>query len=157
MHNVDLISLSDASEYIKIIEEFAALRNSFKIRKRHYDLDMERGFVNMANSRIDKINEIKSHIDLLQPKVKEIALQADQNLVTDPKNKPARLVRLYCDLLITAPKDLLKLQQKISTLRSQVFKNSAQNTISQKDSDATESAKKNTDSIAQPEQMSLFD
>ncbi len=157
MQNVDLISLSDASEYIKIIEEFSALRNSFKIRKRHYDLDIERGFVNMANSRIDKINEIKAQIEQLQPTVKEIAMQADQNLEIDPKNKPARLVRLYCDLLITAPQDLMKLQQKISTLRSQVFKGSATEAAAAKEAKPAETAKPSSDTLVQPEQMSLFD
>ena len=157
MQNVDLISLSDTSEYIKIIEEFASLRNSFKIRKRHYDLDMQRGFVNMANSRIDKINEIKAQIEQLQPRVKDIALQADQNLAIDAKYKPARLVRLYCDLLITAPHDLMKLQQKISTLRSQVFKNSSQETLPVNYAKSTEKATASNNTLVQPEQMSLFD
>lgn len=122
----DLISASDAAQYVSTIERFVALRNSFKVRKRHHDLDTERGFVHLANSRVEKLQEIKAEIEQLQPQIKLIVQQADENIALAPKHKPARLVRLCCDLLITQPQDLLKLQQKISTLRNQVFPKTAE-------------------------------
>lgn len=122
MNAIEYISLSDTDAYIDVLTKYARLRNSYKIRHRHYQLDSERGNVEMARSRVEKMNEDAAEIERLTPQVKQIVQQVDDNLAADPKNKRARLLRLYCDVIAADVYDVARLQQKISVLRAQVFR-----------------------------------
>jgi len=122
MEPVEYISLSDTEVYIGILTRYIRVRNSYNARHRHYQLDTERGNVVMAQSRIEKLNEDATEVQRLTPQVKQIVEQVNANLAVDPKNKRARLLRLYADIITANIYDAAKIQQKISTLRSQVFK-----------------------------------
>lgn len=122
MNAIEYISLSDTDAYIDVLTKYARLRNSYKIRHRHYQLDGERGNVEMARSRVEKMNDDAAEIERLTPQVKQIVQQVDDNLAADPKNKRARLLRLYCDVIAADVYDVARLQQKISVLRAQVFR-----------------------------------
>ena len=143
METFDTITLSDTQAYIDILTKYAHLRNSYKIRHRHYTLDTERGYVEMARMRVEKMNEAAAEIEQLTPQVKQIVQQVDANLAADPKNKRARLLRLYCDVIAADVYEVQRLQTKISSLRSQVFR-------SQKPTDTTAASATHTES-------SLFD
>ena len=143
METFDTITLSDTQAYIDILSKYAHLRNSYKIRHRHYTHDTERGYVEMARMRVEKMNEAAAEIEQLTPQVKQIVQQVDANLATDPKNKRARLLRLYCDVIAADVYEVQRLQTKISSLRSQVFR-------SQKPTDTTAASATHTES-------SLFD
>lgn len=122
MEPVEYISLSDTEVYINTLTRYIRVRNSYKARQRHYQLDTERGNVVMAQSRVEKLNENATEVQRLTPQVKQIVEQVNANLAADPKNKRARLLRLYADIITANVYDVAKIQQKISTLRSQVFK-----------------------------------
>lgn len=122
MDSIEYISLSDTDVYIETLTKYARLRNTYKIRRRHYQLDSERGNVEMARSRVEKMNADAAEIERLTPQVKQIVQQVDENLAADPKNKRARLLRLYCDVIAADVYEVARLQQKISVLKSQVFR-----------------------------------
>ena len=121
MNDDRFFSLDETKQYFSIIERLAELRSSFKVRKRHYDHDLQHGFAALANSRLDDLREIKAEIERLQPQAKKIAQLTAEYLATDAKDKRVRLLNLTCEKLVAAPADLAKLEQKISALYRQVF------------------------------------
>lgn len=121
MNDDRFFSLDETKQYFSIIERLAELRSSFKVRKRHYDNDLQHGFTTLANSRLDDLRDIKAEIERLQPQVKKIAQLTTEHLAADAKDKRVRLINLTCEKLIAAPADLAKLEQKISALYRQVF------------------------------------
>ena len=121
MNDDRFFSLDETKQYFSIIERLAELRSSFKVRKRHYDHDLQHGFAALANSRLDDLKEIKAEIERLQPQAKKIAQLTAEYLATDAKDKRVRLLNLTCEKLVAAPADLAKLEQKISALYRQVF------------------------------------
>ena len=121
MNDDRFFSLDETKQYFSIIERLAELRSSFKVRKRHYDHDLQHGFTALANSRLDDLKEIKAEIERLQPQAKKIAQLTAEHLATDAKDKRVRLLNLTCEKLVAAPADLAKLEQKISALYRQVF------------------------------------
>ena len=62
MQPVELLSLSDTETYSNLLMHYAKVRNSYKIRSRHYQLDTERGFKRMAASRVDKLNAAAAEV-----------------------------------------------------------------------------------------------
>lgn len=121
MNDDRFFSLDETKQYFSIIERLAELRSSFKVRKRHYDHDLQHGFAALANSRLDDLKEIKAEIERLQPQAKKIAQLTAEYLAADAKDKRVRLLNLTCEKLVAAPADLAKLEQKISALYRQVF------------------------------------
>ena len=121
MNDDRYFSLDETKQYFSIIERLAELRSSFKVRKRHYDHDLQHGFTALANSRLDDLKEIKAEIERLQPQAKKIAQLTAEYLAADAKDKRVRLLNLTCEKLVAAPADLAKLEQKISALYRQVF------------------------------------
>lgn len=121
MNDDRFFSLDETKQYFSIIERLAELRSSFKVRKRHYDNDLQHGFTTLANSRLDDLRDIKAEIERLQPQVKKIAQLTTEHLAADAKDKRVRLINLTCEKLVVAPADLAKLEQKISALYRQVF------------------------------------
>ena len=121
MNDDRYFSLDETKQYFSIIERLAELRSSFKVRKRHYDHDLQHGFAALANSRLDDLKEIKAEIERLQPQAKKIAQLTAEYLAADAKDKRVRLLNLTCEKLVAAPADLAKLEQKISALYRQVF------------------------------------
>ena len=121
MQDDKFFTIDETKQYFSIIERLAELRSSFKVRKRHYDHDVQCGFMALANSRLEALREIKAEIERLQPQVKKISQITAENLAIDPKDKRVKLLSLTCDKLVAAPADLAKLEQKISALYRQVF------------------------------------
>ena len=124
MQSIELLSLSDTETYSNLLMRYAKVRNSYKIRSRHYQLDTERGFKRMAASRVDKLNAAAAEVERLTPQVKEIVEKVDANLAVDPKNKCARLLRLYLDVIAADIFDVADINRRITSLRGQIFKTS---------------------------------
>ena len=124
MQPVELLSLSDTETYSNLLIRYAKVRNSYKIRSRHYQLDTERGFKRMAASRVDKLNAAAAEVEQLTPQVKEIVEKVEANLALDPKNKCARLLRLYLDVIAADIFDVADINRRITSLRGQIFKSS---------------------------------
>ena len=124
MQPIELLSLSDTETYSNLLMRYAKVRNSYKIRSRHYQLDTERGFKRMAASRVDKLNAAAAEVERLTPQVKEIVEKVDANLAVDPKNKCARLLRLYLDVIAADIFDVADINRRITSLRGQIFKTS---------------------------------
>ena len=124
MQPVELLSLSDTETYSNLLIRYAKVRNSYKIRSRHYQLDTERGFKRMAASRIEKLNAAAAEVEQLTPQVKEIVAKVGANLAVDPKNKCARLLRLYLDVIAADIFDVADINRRITSLRGQIFKTS---------------------------------
>ncbi|MGN0214352.1 MAG: hypothetical protein ACI4AH_06035 [Muribaculaceae bacterium] len=155
MQPVELLSLSDTETYSNLLVRYAKARNSYKIRSRHYQLDTERGYARMAASRIEKLNDAVAEIEQLTPQVKEIVAKVDANLAVDPKNKCARLLRLYLDVITADIYDVSKINQKITALRGQIFKSAKTKkavAAETKTSDVAEPQSK----PSQPTELSLF-
>lgn len=155
MQPVELLSLSDTETYSNLLMRYAKARNSYKIRSRHYQLDTERGFTRMAASRVEKLNAAAAEIEQLTPQVKEIVAKVDANLAVDAKNKCARLLRLYLDVIAADIRDVSKINQKITALRGQIFKSAkAGKTVAPKpkSGDGAEPQAK----PSQPTELSLF-
>ena len=124
MQSIELLSLSDTETYSNLLMHYAKVRNSYKIRSRHYQLDTERGFKRMAASRIEKLNAAAAEVEQLTPQVKEIVTKVEANLAVDPKNKCARLLRLYLDVIAADIFDVADINRRITSLRGQIFKSS---------------------------------
>ena len=122
MQPIELLSRSDTETYSNLLMRYAKVRNSYKIRSRHYQLDTERGFKRMAASRVDKLNAAAAEVERLTPQVKEIVEKVDANLAVDPKNKCARLLRLYLDVIAADIFDVADINRRITSLRGQIFK-----------------------------------
>lgn len=157
MQPVELLSLSDTETYSNLLIRYAKVRNSYKIRSRHYQLDTERGFKRMAASRVDKLNAAAAEVEQLTPQVKEIVEKVEANLALDPKNKCARLLRLYLDVIAADIFDVADINRRITSLRGQIFKSSksvkkpaktAKSAASQPAADAAQPS--------QPTELSLF-
>ncbi|MGM9812325.1 MAG: hypothetical protein ACI30V_05710 [Muribaculaceae bacterium] len=157
MQPVELLSLSDTETYSNLLIRYAKVRNSYKIRSRHYQLDTERGFKRMAASRVDKLNAAAAEVEQLTPQVKEIVEKVEANLALDPKNKCARLLRLYLDVIAADIFDVADINRRITSLRGQIFKSSkavkkpAKTAKSAAPQPATDAAQP-----SQPTELSLF-
>ncbi|MGM9804779.1 MAG: hypothetical protein ACI308_11465 [Muribaculaceae bacterium] len=151
MQTPEYLSLSDTRQHCETLQAYIHARNSYEIRNRHYQLDLSRGFTEMARSRELKLNEAQQQLQQLEPQVKQIEATVNANLAADPKNKRARLLQLYFDIINADVYAVAKLQQKITSLRTQVFNSASQPAATA----APHAAKERTS--AQPEQMSLFD
>lgn len=115
----------EKTEIIKIIEQVNDYR--FKLMRRdnlkwHLDLDTNRGYKSLAESRVKLLAEAQKALDAIEPEMSKIIMDIKQRFAMHPRDQQLRLISLYIDLINDMePKELQKHRQKINSLRPKVL------------------------------------
>lgn len=114
----------EKTEIIKIIDQLNTYR--FKRMKRdnlqwHVDLDSERGYLSLVESRTKLLGAAQADLDLIEQQTLDLISDMKEQYASNPRSKELRLISMYIELLNLEPKQMEKQRQKIATLRREVL------------------------------------